>query len=125
MRISPVHFGHVSGSNHFDKFQAIYEERFTKSHGFYRQVVPDVVHAYLKFGNLKERFACIRCPDCHYEYLLAFSCSGRWSRSLVPRLPVLHAIRRKLCSFVKYYGKIFFILFHTVNMFSAFQLSTI
>ena len=63
--------------NHFDKFEAIYEERFTKSHVFYRQLVSDVVYAYLKCGDLKEGFARVRCPDCHYEYLLAFSCRGR------------------------------------------------
>ncbi|NIA09552.1 MAG: hypothetical protein GWP10_07450 [Nitrospiraceae bacterium] len=40
----------------------------------------DVVHDYLKCGDLKEGFARVRCtnPYCHHEYLLAFSCKGRW-----------------------------------------------
>ncbi len=29
-------------------------------------------------SNLNEGFARVRCPDCHHEYLLAFSCRGRW-----------------------------------------------
>ncbi|MCK4426549.1 MAG: transposase zinc-binding domain-containing protein [Deltaproteobacteria bacterium] len=40
----------------------------------------DVVHDDLKCGDLKEGFAKVRCtnPDCRKEYLLAFSCKGRW-----------------------------------------------
>ena len=65
--------------NHFDHFEQIYDDKFEKNYGFYRQVISDVVRAYLKCGDLKEGFARVRCPDCHYEYLLAFSCRGRWS----------------------------------------------
>ncbi|MBU1566750.1 MAG: transposase zinc-binding domain-containing protein, partial [Proteobacteria bacterium] len=28
--------------------------------------------------DLEQGFARVRCPDCHHEYLLAFSCRGRW-----------------------------------------------
>ncbi|MCK5437837.1 MAG: transposase zinc-binding domain-containing protein, partial [Desulfobulbaceae bacterium] len=38
----------------------------------------EVVHDYLKCGDLKEGFARVRCPECHHEYLLAFLCKGRW-----------------------------------------------
>ncbi len=38
----------------------------------------NVVRDYLKCGDLREGFARIRCPDCRREYLLAFSCRGRW-----------------------------------------------
>jgi len=64
--------------NHFDSFEQIYDERFSHDYGFYRPVISDVVRAYLKCGDLKQGFARVRCPDCHYEYLLAFSCRGRW-----------------------------------------------
>ncbi len=64
--------------NHFDHFEQIYDDKFEKNYGFYRQVISDVVRAYLKCGDLKEGFARVRCPNCHYEYLLAFSCRGRW-----------------------------------------------
>lgn len=49
-----------------------------KSYGFFRPVISEVVHYYLKCGDLKEGFARVRCPDCKHEYLLAFSCRGRW-----------------------------------------------
>jgi Putative transposase/Transposase zinc-binding domain len=62
----------------FDYFEAIYPERFSKSHGFYRSVISRVVHNYLWCGDLTQGFARVRCPDCHHEYLLAFSCRGRW-----------------------------------------------
>lgn len=64
--------------SHFDHFEQIYDERFDRGYGFYRPVISDVVRAYLKCGDLKQGFARVRCPDCHYEYLLAFSCRGRW-----------------------------------------------
>ncbi|MDP3283136.1 MAG: transposase zinc-binding domain-containing protein, partial [Desulfobacterales bacterium] len=38
----------------------------------------EVVLDYLKCEDLKEGFARVRCPECKYEYLLAFSCRGRW-----------------------------------------------
>ena len=56
--------------NHFDHFEQIYDDKFEKDYGFYRQVISDVVYAYLKCGDLNEGFARVRCPDCHYEYLL-------------------------------------------------------
>lgn len=62
----------------FDHFETIYPERFTKSHGFYRPVISNVVCNYLWCGDLTQGFARVRCPDCHHEYLLAFSCRGRW-----------------------------------------------
>jgi transposase-like protein len=34
--------------------------------------------SYLWCGGLTQGFARVRCPDCHREYLLAFSCRGRW-----------------------------------------------
>jgi hypothetical protein len=55
-----------------------YPERFAKSYGYFRLVVRDVVQDYLKCGDLREGFARVRCPDCRHEYLLAFSCRGRW-----------------------------------------------
>ena len=105
--------------NHFEHFEQIYDDKLEKDYGFYRQVISDVVYAYLKCGDLKEGFARIRCPDCHYEYLLAFSCRGRWSRSLVPRLPVQAVTLKRLCNSVKCYVKIYSTRFHTANMFSV------
>jgi hypothetical protein len=64
--------------HYFSEFQYRYPERFASSHGFFRSVVAQVVTNYLGCGNLKQGFARIRCPDCDKEYLLAFSCRGRW-----------------------------------------------
>jgi len=33
---------------------------------------------YLECGDLREGFARIKCPDCHHEFILAFSCRRRW-----------------------------------------------
>ncbi len=72
--------------DHFDHFEATYEEKFTRDYGFYRPIISDVVKGYLNYGDLKKGSespfsrlpARVRCPDCRHEYLLAFSCKGRW-----------------------------------------------
>ena len=104
-------------SDHFSGFVASYDTKFIRSHGFFRPVITDVVKAYLKCGDLKEGFARVRCPDCHHEYLLAFSCRGRGS--------VLHVMRRKLCSLVKYCGKTYYTRCPIDSMSSVFQLSCV
>ncbi|OGQ96095.1 MAG: hypothetical protein A2521_13390 [Deltaproteobacteria bacterium RIFOXYD12_FULL_57_12] len=43
-----------------------------------RPVIPGVVRGFLKCGDLADGFARVRCPACLHEYLLAFSCRGRW-----------------------------------------------
>ncbi|MBU4264333.1 MAG: transposase zinc-binding domain-containing protein [Proteobacteria bacterium] len=63
---------------HFTSFVLEYKARFQRDYGFFRQVIFDVVQNFLKCGDLKQGFARVRCPECHYEYLLAFSCRGRW-----------------------------------------------
>lgn len=65
-------------SDHYERFEQAYVERFERQHGFFRPVIREVVHEYLDCGDLKQGFARIRCPDCAHEYLLAFSCKGRW-----------------------------------------------
>ena len=65
-------------NEHFHHFVAEYEDRFRKAYGFFRQVISDVVQKFLQCGDLKQGFARVRCPECHHEYLLAFSCRGRW-----------------------------------------------
>jgi len=65
-------------NNHYEDFERNYPQRFEKEYGFFRPVISEVVYDYLKCGDLKEGFARVRCPDCRHEYLLAFSCRGRW-----------------------------------------------
>lgn len=63
---------------HFDAFLNAYEERYQPDYGFLRSVIPDVVRKFLDCGDLENGFARVRCDHCQHEYLLAFSCKGRW-----------------------------------------------
>ncbi len=67
-------------NDHYHSFEQHYEDRFEKHYGFFRPVIGEVVREYLRCGDLKEGFASVRCPDCGHEYLLTFSCKGRWFR---------------------------------------------
>jgi hypothetical protein len=44
----------------------------------WRPVVGEVTDKFLACGLLEHGFARIRCDDCAHEYLLAFSCKGRY-----------------------------------------------
>lgn len=61
---------------YFDKFEECYDDLLSKEYGFYRPVVSLIVRKYLECGDLHQGFARVRCPDCHHEYLLSFSCRG-------------------------------------------------
>jgi hypothetical protein len=61
----------------FDRFLTEYESRFEKQHGFLRPIIKEVVERYLDCGNPRCGFARIRCPYCHTEHLLMFSCRTR------------------------------------------------
>jgi len=65
-------------NDHYRDFELNYDELRVRLYGYPRNVVSDVVTDYLKCGDLREGFARVRCPDCRHEYLLAFSCRGRW-----------------------------------------------
>lgn len=65
-------------NTYYESFEQHYKERFEKEYGFFRPVISEVVSDYLKCGDLKEGFARVRCPECKHEFLLAFSCRGRW-----------------------------------------------
>ena len=65
-------------SRHFTAFLAGYEERYQSRYGFLRPVIPEVVNKFLDCGDLEHGFARVRCDHCKHEYLLAFSCKGRW-----------------------------------------------
>lgn len=65
-------------SRHFDTFLEIYEERYQPRYGHLRPVIPEVVRKFLECGDLARGFARVRCDRCKHEYILAFSCKGRW-----------------------------------------------
>ena len=62
---------------HFPAFQQVYDERFQAKYGFWRPVVERSVTAFLQCGDLHHGFARVRCPDCHHEMFVAFSCKQR------------------------------------------------
>jgi len=63
--------------DHFDSYIRVYEERFEPRSGPLRPVVARSVEEFLSCGRLQGGFARIRCPKCHAEHLLAFSCRTR------------------------------------------------
>jgi hypothetical protein len=63
---------------HYEEFERAYPERYERVFGYFRPVIGDVVRRYLACGDLRRGFARVRCPDCGHEYLLAFSCKGRY-----------------------------------------------
>jgi hypothetical protein len=90
-------------TKHYEGFKKNYSAEFEKRFGFFRRVIEEVVQEYLECGDLSMGFARIRCtnPDCRHEYLLAFSCKGRWF------CPSCHAKRvvkfgEDLCSNILY-----------------------
>ena len=56
----------------------MYDERFAHEYGLWRPVVGQVADKFLACGILEHGFARIRCDACAHEYLLAFSCKGRY-----------------------------------------------
>ncbi len=108
--------------HYFDRFLAEYESRFEKEYGYLRLIIKDVVERYLDCGNPRCGFARIRCPDCHVEHLLMFSCRtrgfcpschakrleewGEWMREEllldVPHRQVVFIIPKMLRIFFKY-----------------------
>ena len=63
--------------DHFDSYVRSYEERFEPRSGPLRPVVVRSVEEFLSCGRLQGGFARIRCPKCHAQHLLAFSCRTR------------------------------------------------
>lgn len=108
--------------HYFDRFLSEYESRFEKEYGFLRPIVKEVVERYLDCGNPRCGFARLRCPDCHAEHLLMFSCRtrgfcpschakrleewGEWMREEllldVPHRQVVFTIPRMLRIFFRY-----------------------
>lgn len=63
--------------DHFDEFERVYPEKFQAKYGFWRPIIRTSIDKFLKCGDLKEGFARVRCPDCHEEFFVAFSCRQR------------------------------------------------
>ncbi len=57
-------------SDHLDRLQTVYDERFAREYGPWRPVVGQVADKFLACGVLEHGFARIRCDACAHEYLL-------------------------------------------------------
>jgi len=64
---------------HFCDFVQEYPAKYEKKYGLLKPIVEEVVNQYIDCGDLTRGFARVRCDTCKQEYLLAFSCRGRWS----------------------------------------------
>ena len=64
--------------DHFDSFERGYDDTYQREYGFWRPVIRQVIDKYLDCGDLHSGFARVRCLSCADEYLLAFSCKGRY-----------------------------------------------
>ena len=49
--------------HYYDKFKAVYEERFEKHYGRWRGVIDKVVGKYFQWGVFLGGFAHPKCPD--------------------------------------------------------------
>ena len=58
--------------DHFERLEAVWDERYQGRFGFWRPYVTDVIRRYLDCGDLHFGFARVKCEDCGHEYLLAF-----------------------------------------------------
>jgi hypothetical protein len=61
----------------YEKVKAVWEQRFERSHGFWRGFVDDIVARYLDCGVVESGFARVFCGHCKDEYLQPFSCKCR------------------------------------------------
>ena len=79
-------------SDHLQRLQTVYDERFAREYGPWRPVVVQVADQFLECGVLDHGFARIRCDACTHAYLLAFSCKCRYF------CPSCHAKRLAICT---------------------------
>lgn len=63
---------------HRATFVACYSDTYEPKYGPLRPVVEEVLEKFIHCGTLERGFARVRCDHCEHEYLLAFSCKGRW-----------------------------------------------
>jgi hypothetical protein len=61
----------------FDRFTREYEQRFERTFGPLRGIVPKTVDHFFGCGLPEGGFARVRCDVCGNEYLVAFSCKQR------------------------------------------------
>ena len=64
--------------DHFDEFCREYEQRHEYRDGALRPIVQETVDKYLNCGLLENGFCRVYCDECRKDFLVAFSCKGRY-----------------------------------------------
>jgi hypothetical protein len=64
--------------DNFEELEQVYDEKYRKQHGFWRPVIHEVIYKYLDCGDLHQGFARVWCSACRLEFLLPYSCKGRY-----------------------------------------------
>ena len=62
---------------YYPQFRAVYPDRYENRYGFWRPAIDTAVEKFLECGDVQQGFARVRCPECAYEFFVAFSCRGR------------------------------------------------
>ncbi|MCK4543606.1 MAG: transposase [Spirochaetales bacterium] len=65
-------------NNNCDTFLRVYPEQFENKYGYLRPEIGHALENYLTCGILSHGFARVKCQNCNHEFLLAFSCKGRY-----------------------------------------------
>ncbi len=63
--------------HHWSAFLQRQETSMANNQGPLPAHIPTAVAAFLRCGDLHAGFTRLQCPDCHHEYLLAFTCKQR------------------------------------------------
>jgi hypothetical protein len=61
-------------ADQFERFLLVYEDRFERTHGFFRRSVEKTVYRYLDCGIFAHGAARAYCAGCGHDVLIAFSC---------------------------------------------------
>jgi hypothetical protein len=61
----------------YEKVKDVWEDRFERTHGFWRGFVDQVVWRYMDCGDPESGFARVRCDACSADFFVTFSCKTR------------------------------------------------
>ena len=63
--------------DNYEEFKQVYDDRYEKTHGYWRAVVEEAIFAYLDCGLPELGFALLECAGCGRKLALPFSCKTR------------------------------------------------
>ena len=63
--------------DNYEVFKQVYDDRYEKTHGYWRAVVEEAIFAYFDCGLPQLGFALLECAGCGRKTILPFSCKTR------------------------------------------------